>query len=74
MTISISTLISRVREVLLKALPTQLTVSALIGIGFFGWGAWEWLGPGPAKVLIGLIFLLNAVGLGRTGRSKKRVK
>jgi hypothetical protein len=59
---------------MLPLLPEQLTVSALIGIGFFGWGAWEWWGPGPAKVLIGAIFLLNAIGLGRSGRSNKRVK
>ncbi len=66
---TISTLVTKVRDVL----PTQLTVSALIGIAFFGWGAWEWWGPGPAKVLVGAIFLLNVIGLGR-GRRKKKVK
>ena len=64
---TISTLVKKVRSVL----PTQLTVSALIGIAFFGWGAWEWWGPGPAKVLVGAIFLLNAIGLGRCRRERK---
>ena len=52
------------------AMPTQMTVSMLLGIGSFGWGAWEWWGPGPAKVLVGLIFMLNAVGLGAARKAK----